>query len=143
MTASDTATLQSPFDEKELDKFKNLLKQRRQEIKQDISDLFKDAMDSEDGHTAPTHQADRGSDMDMQDLSLEAMGNEEELLWQIDRALRKIETGRPLVFGICEYTRQPIPKSRLRLLPWTPLSIEGANYIEEQGITIADLLLED
>ena len=133
----------SPIPAKELEKYLEVLRERREEIQQDITDLFKDAMDAEDGHTAPTHQADRGSDLDLQEISLGAMGNEEELLWQIDRAIRKIQTGKPIPYGICEHTLQPIAKNRLQLLPWTPVSIEGASHIEQSGATLMDVLIPD
>ncbi|MHC5067006.1 MAG: hypothetical protein ACYTF0_00305, partial [Planctomycetota bacterium] len=60
----------SPYSAAELKKWRDLLMTKRREITEDIRDLVKDAMDVEDGHIAPTHQADRGSDVDMQELSL-------------------------------------------------------------------------
>jgi len=142
-TKSSKASLKGPFTKDELKKWRTLLQTKRSEITQDISDLIKDAMDAEDGHVAPTHQADRGSGVDFQEFSLDMVGNEEQILWQIDRAIRKIDNGTPLPFGLCEYTQQPIPRTRLRLLPWTPLSIDGANAMEEQNLTIYDMVLDD
>lgn len=137
------ATVKSPFTAAEQKKWRAILLAKRQEITDDIRDLVKDAMDAEDGHVAPTHQADRGSDVDFQEMSLSMVGNEEEILWQIDRALRKIDKGEPLPFGLCEHTQTPIPKSRLNLLPWTPISIEGANHMEETGQTLYDVVMDD
>ena len=132
-----------PFNKTELKKWRDLLIAKRQEITEDIKDLVKDAMDVEDGHIAPTHQADRGSDLDLQEMSLSTIGNEEELLWQIDRALMKIDEGHPIAFGLCEHTKEPIPKTRLRVLPWTPISIDGAGYMEENGLALQDMIIED
>jgi len=87
--------------------------------------------------------AERGSDADLQDLSLGVAGDEKELIWQIDRALRKIELSKPLPFGLCEFTKQPIPKNRLQLIPWTPLSIEGAEQMERDGLTLEDMLIDN
>ena len=140
---SQAEVLKTPFTDEELEKWKALLKEKRDMIRGDIHDLIKDAMDSEDGHIAPTHQADRGSDVDIQEMSLEMVGNEEEILWQIDRALAKIKTGQPIPFGLCEHLKRPIQKSRLSLLPWTPLSIEGANYMDENGMTLHDMIIAD
>lgn len=133
----------SPFTAAELKKWRELLVQKRSEITTDIKDLVAGAMDVEDGHTAPTHQADRGSEVDFQEMSLSLVGNEEEILWQIERAVRKIDTGEPLPFGLCEHNQAAIPKTRLRLLPWTPISIEGANYMEENGYSLQDVVIED
>jgi RNA polymerase-binding transcription factor DksA len=136
------ASVKSPFPAAEVKKWRALLVQKRQEITEDIRDLVKDAMDAEDGHVAPTHQADRGSDVDFQEMSLGMIGNEEEILWQIDRAIRKIDTGDPLPYGLCEHTQEPIPKTRLKLLPWTPISIDGANHMEQNNMTLYDIVMD-
>jgi RNA polymerase-binding transcription factor DksA len=132
-----------PFSKDELAKWRLILVERRSEISDDIGALEKDAMEAEDGHTTPNHIAERGSDADLQDISLNIAGDEKILIWQIDRALRKIDVGMPIPFGICEHTRQQIPKSRLQLIPWTPLSIEGAEHCEQNGMTIEDVLIDD
>jgi RNA polymerase-binding transcription factor DksA len=132
----------SPFSHTELKEWRQVLLERRAEIATDINHLEKDAMEAEDGHTTPNHIAERGSDAEMQDMSLGLAGEEQAVLWQIDRAIRKIDTGEPLAFGICEHTRAPISKNRLQLIPWTPLSIEGATYAEEQGLALEDVLVD-
>lgn len=48
-------------------------------------------------------------------------------LMEIEAALARIEQGS---FGICEETEEPIEEERLRVLPWTRLSIEGAEIRE-------------
>jgi RNA polymerase-binding transcription factor DksA len=58
----------------------------------------------------------------------------------IERALAKLDGRGPLPFGLCEHTRRPIGRERLRLMPWTPLSIEGATWREERFLTLDDLL---
>ena len=50
-----------------------------------------------------------------------------EQLLEIEMALARIESGR---FGVCEETEEPIEEERLRALPWTRLSIEGAEIRE-------------
>ena len=132
-----------PFKAAELKEWREILRARYAEVSGDIKDLIHDAMDSEDGHTLPTHQADRGSDVDLQDLSLGMLDDEETLLWQIERALHKIDTGSPIAFGLCEHSYKPIPIGRLRLLPWTPLSIDGAAYMEEHGLTLHDMIIDE
>ncbi len=48
-------------------------------------------------------------------------------LVEIDQALSRMEKG---LYGICEETDEPIEAERLRALPWTRLSIEGAEIRE-------------
>jgi RNA polymerase-binding transcription factor DksA len=133
----------APFAADELSKWKQILLSRRAEITDDIAGLVKDAMEAEDGHTTPNHIAERGSDADLQDLSLGVAGEEKDVVWQIDRALRKIDVNHPMPYGLCEYTKEPIPRTRLQLIPWTPLSIEGATHLEKNNLTVEDLLADE
>lgn len=48
-------------------------------------------------------------------------------IMEIDAALGRIERGN---YGICEETEEPIEKDRLLAIPWTRLSIEGAEMRE-------------
>jgi DnaK suppressor protein len=48
-------------------------------------------------------------------------------LFEIESALGRIESG---AFGFCEETEEPIEIERLRAIPWTRLSIEGAELRE-------------
>ncbi len=50
-----------------------------------------------------------------------------EQLYEIESALARIEHG---TFGICEETEEIIEEDRLRAIPWTRLSIEGAEIRE-------------
>ena len=48
-------------------------------------------------------------------------------LFEIESALGRIESGS---FGMCEETEEPIEVERLKAIPWTRLSIEGAELRE-------------
>lgn len=48
-------------------------------------------------------------------------------LFEIESALMRIETG---AFGRCEETEEPIEAERLIAIPWTRLSLEGAELRE-------------
>lgn len=48
-------------------------------------------------------------------------------LLEIESALARIENGS---YGLCEETEEPIEVERLRAIPWTRLSIEGAEIRE-------------
>lgn len=48
-------------------------------------------------------------------------------LLEVEFALARIQSGR---YGVCEETEEPIEVERLRALPWTRLSIEGAEIRE-------------
>ena len=57
-----------------------------------------------------------------------------QLIKEIDFALNKIKLG---TYGICEETEELIPYNRLLAIPWTRLSIEGAQIREQEGQKIA------
>lgn len=80
--------------------------------------------------------ADRDFKGDEADLSVSLMQENQmlasqqrmrERLIEIEQALARLESGR---FGYCEETEEPIEFERLRALPWTRLSIEGAEIRE-------------
>jgi len=48
-------------------------------------------------------------------------------LQEIDQALHRIKQD---TFGICEETGAPIEEKRLNAIPWTRLSLEGAEIRE-------------
>ena len=48
---------------------------------------------------------------------------------EIDEALGRIENGS---YGTCEETGEPIEEKRLQALPWTRLSLEGAEVRERE-----------
>ena len=48
-------------------------------------------------------------------------------LVEVEEALARIEAG---TYGICEETEEPIEDARLVAIPWTRLSIEGAEIRE-------------
>jgi DnaK suppressor protein len=50
-----------------------------------------------------------------------------QLLLEVDLALSRIENGS---YGVCEETDEPIEMARLKVIPWTRLSIEGAEIRE-------------
>lgn len=57
-------------------------------------------------------------------VSQERMRNQ---LLEVEMALARIESG---TFGVCEETEEPIETDRLLAIPWTRLSIEGAELRE-------------
>ena len=76
----------------------------------------------------------KGGDEADQTLALlqekEALSLHERLkqqLVEIENALTRIESGS---YGICEETEEPIEEERLLAIPWTSLSIEGAEIRE-------------
>jgi len=75
------------------------------------------------------HMADVGTDNYNQELALDVVGNEHDILYQIDKALGRIENN---TYGICEIYDINIPVSRLNAIPWTAYCKEAAEQIEKE-----------
>jgi DnaK suppressor protein len=89
------------------------------------------------GREALTNSEPEGGDEADQTARLlqesEFIANQERLrnnLLEIEMALSRIENG---VYGICEETEELIETDRLLAIPWTRLSIEGAEIREAMG----------
>lgn len=76
------------------------------------------------------HQADAGSDAYDRDFALSLLSQEQDSLYEIDEALKRVETGS---YGICEMSGKPIPHARLEALPFTRYTVECQAEIEKRN----------
>ncbi|BET67268.1 hypothetical protein ASA1KI_21860 [Opitutales bacterium ASA1] len=74
------------------------------------------------------HMADAGTDNFDRDFALSLVSNEQEALYEIDQAIKRIKDG---TYGICENTGKPISKERLIAVPFARLSIESQIEMEK------------
>ena len=115
------------FSPKERDELRDALLRRRALLASDVDNMADSAMRksvaaaSGDLSTVPYHMADVGTDNFDHEFTLGLIENEEEELREIDAALDRIKKGQ---FGVCEECTKPIPKSRLKIIPYTRLCIE-------------------
>ena len=120
----------SPFNKRELEKFRTTLLAKRAQVLNEVAGLEGDALTSGGSgnlsHT-PQHMADAGSDAADQTISLDLAAAERNLIREIDAALQRIRDG---VFGLCLATGKPIRKERLAELPWARYSIDAARQLE-------------
>jgi DnaK suppressor protein len=76
------------------------------------------------------HQADAGSDAYDRDFALSLLSQEQDSLYEIDEALKRIESG---TYGICEMSGKPIPHARLEALPFTRYTVECQAELEKRN----------
>ena len=74
------------------------------------------------------HMADAGTDNFDRDFALSMVSNEQEVLKEIDEAIKRIFAG---TYGICEVTGKPIGRARLAAVPFTRFSVEGQTEFEK------------
>jgi DnaK suppressor protein len=75
------------------------------------------------------HQADAGSDAYDRDFALSLLSQEQDALYEIEEALKRIEGG---TYGVCEMSGKPIPHARLEAIPFARFTVECQTQIEKQ-----------
>lgn len=76
--------------------------------------------------------ADRATDEFNQGLALSQLSAEQNALYEIEEAIRRISDGS---YGICEVSGRRIPSERLRAIPWTRFTKDEAAKLEKNGQT--------
>jgi RNA polymerase-binding transcription factor DksA len=76
------------------------------------------------------HQADAGSDAYDRDFALSLLSQEQDALYEIDEALKRIEMG---TYGKCEMSGKPIPHARLEAIPFARFTVECQSQLEKQS----------
>ena len=107
----------------------DICKRKLIDAKQDLLNRYRDAQ-----KMLSQYSDDKGGDEGDQTVRIlaekEALVNQKRLreaLLEIESALYRIEAG---IYGVCEETDEPIESERLLVIPWTRLSIEGAETRE-------------
>jgi DnaK suppressor protein len=76
------------------------------------------------------HQADAGSEAYDRDFALSLLSQEQDALYEIDQALKRIELR---TYGICEMSGKPIPRARLEAIPFARFTVECQSQLEKQN----------
>lgn len=115
-----------PFKKKELEKYRELLLEKKAEI-QAFLDEGK-VVSREEQEILPD-TIDQATSTSERLLHLRLLDKQTKLLREIDRALERIEEG---TFGFCEGTGEEIDHKRLELRPWARFSAEYKSEIEKR-----------
>ena len=76
------------------------------------------------------HQADAGSDAYDRDFALSLLSQEQDALYEIDQALKRIELG---TYGTCEMSGKAISHARLEAIPFARFTVECQSQLEKQN----------
>jgi len=121
----------TPLSKKVLEEFRELLLAKRHELLGDMSGMEEQSVRQQSSgnlSSMPTHMADVGTDNFEHEFTLGLLESEQQLLREIDEALRRIEEK---TYGICVGTGQPIPEPRLRAKPWAKYTVEYTRMVEK------------
>lgn len=107
--------------------YRHLLELREQLLRQ-MSGLAKESAQELPGYSL--HMADSGTDNFDRDFALTLLSSDQDALYEIEGALKRIEKG---AYGVCELTGKPIPKERLEAIPWTRYTVQAQAQLEREG----------
>jgi len=115
----------------EIREFKALLLAKQNEILNNIICMEDETLRKPrtDLSNLPIHMADVGTDSFEVENTLGLMDSERRLLLEIEDALGRIDDG---TYGICEGDGSPIPKARLRAIPWARYCVACALLSEKR-----------
>ena len=88
-------------------------------IARDASTSPRDASGDLSAYTV--HMADMAADTYDRELSMNLVSSEQEILYQMDDALKRLDDGS---YGICQQCNKPITLSRLKAVPYASMCIE-------------------
>ena len=110
---------------KEVREFKDLLLTLRERVSGEYSALSRDNLEA---NQRDPSLSDQGTDTFDREMELNMMGSEQEVIFEIDAALRRIEKG---TFGVCELTNVPINFERLQALPYVRYTVRAQSELEK------------
>lgn len=110
---------------KQVAEFKEQLLALRERVSGEYSMLSRDNLEA---NQRDASLSDQGTDTFDREMELNMMGSEQEVLFEIDAALRRVEKG---TYGICELTGQPINVERLQALPYVRYTVRAQSELEK------------
>jgi RNA polymerase-binding transcription factor DksA len=101
----------------------------RERVTGEIISINRDSL----SHSDPDPSlSDQGTDTFDREFALNQLSNEQDVLFEIDEAIRRIENG---AYGICEMTDKPINIERLEALPYVRYSVQAQAELEKGRAT--------
>jgi len=117
------------FTVKQLKEQLRRLLELRERISGEIISINRDSLSQTDRDPS---LSDQGTDTFDREFALNQLSNEQDVLFEIDEAIRRIENG---TYGVCEMTEEPINIERLEALPYVRYSIQAQSELERGRAT--------
>ncbi|MFL6584521.1 MAG: TraR/DksA family transcriptional regulator [Chthoniobacterales bacterium] len=124
--------------ERKLDPFTRAQKERLLQLRDAMvdsmagvaQDTLRSRAEGSEASAFGMHQADAGSDAYDRDFALSLLSQEQDALYEIDQALKRIELG---TYGVCEMCSKPISRARLEAIPFTRFTVDCQSQLEKQN----------
>ena len=120
----------NPFTRKQKDKLLQLRDAMVDSMAGVAQDTLRSRAEGSEASAFGMHQADAGSDAYDRDFALSLLSQEQDALYEIDQALKRIELG---TYGVCEMSGKPIPHARLEAIPFARFTVECQSQLEKQN----------
>jgi DnaK suppressor protein len=126
--------LKSPYNADFLGKQKQRLIDLRDHLVNQMQGVAQDTLrvraEGSEASAFGMHQADAGSDAYDKDFALSLLSQEQDALYEIEEALKRVETN---AYGTCEMSSKPIPKVRLEAIPHARFTVECQAQLEREN----------
>ena len=114
------------MNKREAAKYKKILIEKREDILKEINHIARENLRSQKDASGDLsgysfHMADMASDSYDRELSLNIASGEQEVIYEIDDALKRIDEGK---YGRCLSCDKKIPAKRLTALPYAKYCIK-------------------
>jgi DnaK suppressor protein len=119
-----------PFTRKQKEKLLQLRDAMVDSMAGVAQDTLRSRAEGSEASAFGMHQADAGSDAYDRDFALSLLSQEQDALYEIDQALKRIEVG---TYGICEMSGKPIPRARLEAIPFARFTVQCQSQLEKQN----------
>jgi DnaK suppressor protein len=137
-TESPAVLLGLNHREKKLDPFIRQQKQKLLQLRDAVVDsmagvaqgTLRSRAEGSEASAFGMHQADAGSDAYDRDFALSLLSQEQDALYEIDEALKRVELG---TYGKCEMSGKQIPRARLEAIPFARFTVECQSQLEKQS----------
>ena len=93
-------------------------------------DSLRSRAENNEASAVGQHQADAGSDAYEKDFALSLLSQEQDALYEIEEALKRIENG---AYGVCEMSNKVIPHARLEAIPFARFTVECQQQLEKEN----------
>ena len=100
----------------------------REQLMNQMNGLAKESAQELPGYSL--HMADSGTDNFDRDFALSLLSADQDSVYEIEEALKRIEKK---TYGVCELTGKTIPRARLEAIPWTRFTVEAQGQLERDG----------
>jgi RNA polymerase-binding transcription factor DksA len=119
-----------PFTRQQKDKLLQLRDAMVDSMAGVAQDTLRSRAEGSEASAFGMHQADAGSDAYDRDFALSLLSQEQDALYEIDQALKRIEVG---TYGVCEMSGKHIPRARLEAIPFARFTVECQSQLEKQN----------